>query len=414
MKIGFVGLGKLGFPCALAMTQKGHDVIGCDVNADLMNNSPRSYNETCEDGVTHINTLLESSKLRFGSLREVVEHGELLFVAVQTPHDPRFEGATRLPEERVDFDYSYLVDAIKDISAAATTPKKVIIISTVLPGTIRNHILPHASALLSICYNPYFIAMGTAIRDFLHPEFILLGVHDPETARTAQEFYATICDAPVYCTGVENAELIKVAYNTYIGMKITFANVLMEICHKMPNTDVDAVVGGLKLARRRLISPAYMDGGMGDGGGCHPRDNIALSWLARKIELSHDWFESVMLARERQTEWLADLMCSYDLPKGLIGYAFKANTNICVGSPALLLANILEERGHKVFRHDPLVEQCEIDLSQMPPHVWLIGANHPQLAKLTLPKGSVLIDPWRFASVNEGVRLVSVGRSGPV
>ncbi len=409
MKIGFIGLGKLGFPCALAMSLKGHDVLGCDINPKLMNSEPRTYDETCEDGVTHMNSLLKSSTLRFGSVETVVDHADLLFVAVQTPHDARFEGITRLPQERVDFDYSHLVDAIKSISAAARTPKNVVIISTVLPGTMRNLVLPHASDHLKICYNPYFIAMGTAIRDFLHPEFILLGVHDPAAARALQAFYATICDAPIYCTGVENAELIKVAYNTYIGMKIVFANTLMEICHKMPNTDVDQVTGGLKMATRRLISTAYLDGGMGDGGGCHPRDNIALSWLARKIGLSYDWFDSVMVARERQTEWLADLMCSYDLPKGLLGYAFKAKTNICVGSPALLLANILEERGHQVFRYDPVVEGVEKDLSKMPPHVFLVGANHPQLEELNLPKGSVVIDPWRFVSVTAGVRLVPVG-----
>jgi UDPglucose 6-dehydrogenase len=410
MKIGFIGLGKLGFPCALAIAAKGHDVLGYDINPKHMSNEPRPYNETCEDGVTHINSILKSSRLRFGSLEAVVDHSDLLFVAVQTPHDPRFEGITRLPEERVDFDYSHLVHAIKNISAVVKAPKNVIIVSTVLPGTVRNRIFPHASSLLKLCYNPYFIAMGTTIKDFLHPEFILLGVHDDETARMAREFYATICDAPIYCTGIENAELIKVAYNTYIGMKITFANVLMEICHKMPNTDVDAVVGGLKIANRRLISTAYMEAGMGDGGGCHPRDNIALSWLAQKVDLSYDWFESVMTARERQTEWLADLLCSYDLPKGLLGYAFKAKTNICTGSPALLLANILEERGHKVFRYDPVVEEGERDISQMPPHVFLVGTNHPQFTHLTVPKGSVVIDPWRFVSVNEGVRLVPVGR----
>jgi UDPglucose 6-dehydrogenase len=409
MKIGFIGLGKLGYPCAVAMAARGHDVLGYDVNIRNMSHEPRPYNESCEDGVTPMNTILNSSTLRFGSLEAVVDHGEILFVAVQTPHDPRFEGITRLPEERVDFDYAYLVEAIKSISEAARTSKNVIIISTVLPGTIRNQVLPHASDLIRICYNPYFIAMGTTIRDFMHPEFILLGVHHPETARIAKEFYATICDAPVYCTAIENAELIKVAYNTYIGMKIVFANALMEICHKMPNTDVDAVTGGLKLATRRLISTAYMDGGMGDGGGCHPRDNIALSWLARKIGLSYDWFESVMVARERQTEWLADLMCSYNLPKGLIGYAFKAGTNICVGSPALLLARILEERGHRVFRYDPVVEKAEKDLSQMPPHVFLIGTNHPQFAKLQLPAGSVVIDPWRFVAANQDVQIVHVG-----
>jgi len=102
---------------------------------------------------------------------------------------------------------------------------------------------------------------------------------------------------------LNNAELIKVAYNTYIGMKIAFANTLMEICHKMGNIDVDQVTGALTFASRRLMSGAYLTGGMGDGGGCHPRDNIALSWLAQRLDLSFDWFASVMGAREKQTVW---------------------------------------------------------------------------------------------------------------
>ena len=99
----------------------------------------------------------------------------------------------------------------------------------------------------------------------------------------------------------ENAEAIKVAYNTYISMKIAYANTWMEICHKIPGTDVDQVTGALELATTRIMSPKYLTGGMGDGGGCHPRDNIALSWLARELDLSYDFFEHLMIARERQT-----------------------------------------------------------------------------------------------------------------
>ena len=90
-------------------------------------------------------------------------------------------------------------------------------------------------------------------------------------------------------------------------MKIVFANVLMEICHKT-GANVDEVTDALKLANDRLISGKYFTGGMGDGGACHPRDNIALSWLSRKLNLSFDWFENIMLARQKQTEWLANLM----------------------------------------------------------------------------------------------------------
>jgi UDPglucose 6-dehydrogenase len=124
----------------------------------------------------------------------------------------------------------------------------------------------------------------------------------------------------------------------------------------MPGTDVDQVMQGVKLSARRLISTAYLDGGMGDGGGYHPHDNIAMSWLARRLNLSFDWFESVMTAREAQAAWLAELTEEYALPKGLVGYAFKANTNLYVGSSALLVENILREGGHDVFKYDPLVE----------------------------------------------------------
>lgn len=413
MKIGFVGLGKLGFPCAVAASLKGHDVMGYDINPLAMSNDPRPYRETTEDGVTHINTILHKSTVRFGTLREVAEHAEIIFVAVQTPHEPRYEGVTRLPEERVDFNYEYLVEALKALSDVVTKPTIVSIISTVLPGTIRSRVLPVVSEQLKICYNPFFIAMGTTMRDYLFPEFILLGVHDAEAARVVESYYATICDASVYRTTVENAELIKVGYNTFIGMKIVFANVMMELCHKLPGTDVDAVMGGIKKSSRRLISTAYLDGGMGDGGGCHPRDNIALSWLARRLDLSYDWFEGVMKARECQTAWLADLMCSYDLPKALIGYAFKAGTNICVGSPALLLEALLQERGHAVFRYDPVVEGVERDLLTLGPRVFLLGTNHPGLEILRLAPGSVLIDPWRFVrDAGPNVTIVPVG-SGP-
>ena len=412
MKIGFIGLGKLGYPCALAATLRGHDVMGYDIDPHAMNNLPKPYYETSEDGSTSFSTLVENSRVRFGSLTEVIEHSEIVFVAVQTPHDPLYEGITRLPRSRVDFEYKHLVTAMRAISAVATTPKIVAIISTVLPGTIRRKILSKLSPMLKICYNPFFIAMGTTIRDYLNPEFILLGVHNPEAANIVEKYYAGLVQAKVYRTTIENAELIKVAYNTFISMKIVFANTMMELCHKLPGTDIDQVMAGIKLSTGRLLSSAYLDGGMGDGGECHPRDNIVMSWLARSLDLSFDWFESVMKAREHQSEWLADFMDEYDLPKGLIGYAFKANTNLCTGSAALLVEAILRERGHEVFKYDPVVEGVERDLTSLEPHVFLLGAMHNEFQSLLLPRGSVLLDPWRYVkSAGADVEVIPIGRS---
>src|SRR5713226_6264009 len=221
-RVGLVGLGKLGTPVALAMSLKGHDVMGFDVDEQRMQKEHFPHREKGPNGEPSIEPLLRESQLKFGTLGEVVQHAEIIFVAVQTPHDPRYEGVTRLPEERVDFDYRYLVDAVRNLATAIAEngqDKIVVIISTVLPGTIRREILPVLNDRVKLCYNPFFIAMGTTIQDFLNPEFVLFGVRDKEAADKAKEFYATIHNKPFYETTVENAELIKVAYNTFISMK---------------------------------------------------------------------------------------------------------------------------------------------------------------------------------------------------
>ena len=363
--------------------------------------------------------MLRESSIRFGSLAEVVEHAEIVFVAVQTPHEPEYEGVTRLPDERVDFDYTWLRGAVGDVARAIGElgeDRIVIVISTVLPGTMRREIIPLINEHVKLCYNPFFIAMGTTIRDFLNPEFVLFGQRDPEAAAKAKELYATLHDRPLYETSIENAELIKVSYNTYITMKVSFANVLMEICHKIDGCDVDAVTGGLAMGTQRLLSPAYMSGGMGDGGGCHPRDNIALSWLARELDLSYDWFESVMTARELQTDWLAELVAEHHARKGfahrrvgIYGKAFKAGTNLTVGSPATLLANLLRERGFEVEQYDPYVDEgpCPFDEAG----VYFVATKHDDFAQADweFPAGSVVLDPWRFVPARDGVEIVPVG-----
>lgn len=409
MRIGFIGLGKLGMPCALAISLKGHDVMGFDVCPEKMQKETFGFCEQGPNGEPSIEPLLQKSDLQFGSMRDVVRHSEIIFVAVQTPHDARYEGVTRLPAERIDFNYEYLIGCIHKLSRIIHEEQKdtiVVIISTVLPGTLRKYILPLLNDHVKLCYNPFFIAMGTAMTDFYKPEFVLFGVVDEGAAKKAEVFYKTIHNAPFYQTSLENAELIKVAYNTFIGMKIAFINTLMEICQKTEGANVDEVTAALQLAKDRIISGKYLTGGMGDGGGCHPRDNIALSWLARELDLSFDWFEAVMMAREKQTEWLAKLMMDYDLPKVILGKAFKPETNIVVGSPSILLKNILEEWGYEVTMWDPYVD---LETPQFEPSVFLIGTKHQEFAKFQFPKGSVVIDPWRYIPDQDGITIIRVG-----
>jgi len=406
MNVGFVGLGKLGLPCALAIDAAGHSVCGFDIDplvAEILDKKVLPYRE---EGAP---ALLQNHNIDFCSMADVVSRSDIIFVPIQTPHDPKYEGTTRIPEERVDFDYSWLKAGLTDLSKEVDkqeNDKIVIIISTVLPGTIRNEIKPLLSSKIKLCYNPFFIAMGTTIADFTRPEFVLFGVDNQQAYETARDFYATLHDRPVYQCTIEEAEMIKVSYNTYITMKICLANVVMEVAHKSENVNCDKVMEGMFLGTDRLISTKYLYGGMGDGGGCHPRDNIALSWLARKLDLSYDWYENLMVCREKQTDWLADLMEEHDLPKVILGKAFKPETNLVVGSPAVLLKNILVERGHDVEMYDPQLGDV---LPTFEPSCFLIGCKHEVFATLSFPAGSVVIDPHRYIPDQEGVTVIRLG-----
>ena len=354
--VGMLGMGKLGLPCLMAMEAKGYKVIGTDPDppvGEILETRKLPYREEGAEA------LLEKTKASLVSIEDLAQQSDIIFVAIQTPHDPLYEGVTRLPETRVDFDYSYLREGISSLVKHITEPKIVVIISTVLPGTIDREIRPLLNEHVRLCYNPFFIAMGTTIRDFMEPEFVLLGVDDPEAAEEVDKFYETLHSRPVFKCTVEEAEMIKVSYNTFITGKIAMANTIMEVCHKLRNVDCDVVMDALSMANERLISPKYLRGGMGDGGGCHPRDNIALSYLARKVNLSFDWYDALMKQRERQTQWLADILMFQCRKTGMdpiiLGMTFKKETNLTVGSPALLLANLVNDVELTVF--DPHLDE---------------------------------------------------------
>lgn len=413
MNIGFIGLGKLGLPCALAIDEQEHTVYGYDVNDSVKTILDTKQLPYREEGASE---RLQNHNINFTNVDEVVEKSDIIFVPIQTPHEPRYEGTTRLPEERVNFNYEWLKSGLKTLSEAIDRngeDKIVVIISTVLPGTVRKEIKPLLSEHIKLCYNPFFIAMGTTIKDFTEPEFVLLGVDDKEAVETVKSFYATIHDRPVYECSIEEAEMIKVSYNTYITMKINLANVIMEAAHKLDNVNCDNVMRGMFLASDRLISTKYLLGGMGDGGGCHPRDNIALSWMAQELDLSYDWYDSMMVCREKQTEWLGNMLIAKSNETGLkpiiLGKCFKKETNLTVGSPSVLMKNMMEEHNVDVEMYDPWVDTGEPPLDEKA--VFFIGTNHDKFLDYKFPEGSVVIDPWRMMSKQDGVELISIGNS---
>jgi len=397
-----MGLGKLGLPVALAIESKGHEVIGYDINPNVATYLKDRKIPFVEKG---IKPLLKATQLRLVDLPELVRDSDILFCAVQTPHEKKYEGDDRIPITTSDFDYSYLKAAVKEVAELSRIQKKkttLVVISTCLPGTFNREIEPLLNKWVNYVYNPFFIAMGTVVHDFLNPEFVLIGVR--KSAKELELFYNTIHNRPSVKTDITTAEAIKVSYNTFITMKTVLANTWGEIAYKI-GANVDDIYKAWSMATDRLISPKYLKSGVGDGGGCHPRDNIALSHMARQLGLSSDIFEDLMIARENHMNWLGTEAVSKSLDKNLpivvLGKSFKPETNIETGSPSVLMVNLMKEMGAKPLHVE--------DMDDLQVAVYVIGTQHSRYTKYSFPKGSVVIDPFRYIPDIEGVEVIRIG-----
>lgn len=303
MKIGFIGVGKLGMPCAEAIAQKGHEVAGYDV-------APRT-----SEFVTVTNTI-----------EDCVKNKDIVFIAVPTPHDQAYDGrepTAHLPPK--DFSYDIVKECLVEANKHMNKSQLLVLISTVLPGTTRREFVSLVSNTRFV-YNPYLIAMGSVAWDMVNPEMVMIGTEDGSLTGDAQElvdFYKTVMENdPRYEIGTwDECECIKVFYNTFISAKLGLVNMIQDVAVKQGNINVDVVTAALAKSTKRIMGPSYMKAGMGDAGACHPRDNIALRYLAQELDLGYDLFDAIMHAREIQAENLA---------KELVKHASENNMKIYI------------------------------------------------------------------------------------
>jgi len=368
MNIAMIGLGKLGLPVAEVMAQH-HDVRGYDVDVNIQSTSV-------------------DIKL---SWAEAVRHAQIIFVAVPTPHAPEYGGETPSSHlEPKDFDYTALKSALINIRTWAHATALIVNISTVLPGTLRP-MITELGLTDRFCYNPYLIAMGTVAQDFIHPDIMMLGfdcwptAQHQSQARTLTEFYNSIQHNNKHITvGTwEECECIKIFHNTYISAKVGIANMIADVTQRIGHANPTVIAEALRHADR-ITSAQYMEPGMGDGGPCHPRDNIALSWLAHELELGYDLFHDIMDAREQQAALVADALCQHHLPIIIMGRSFKPNTDLDDGSSALLVAHYCVELHHRTVTYDAVSNE---------PAVYLLA--HDRDYDATWAPGSVIIDMYR-------------------
>jgi UDPglucose 6-dehydrogenase len=376
MKIGFIGLGKLGMPCAEEIAKKGHAVLGYDVDKSL-----NSDYVIVED-----------------TIKDVASEADIVFVAVPTPHDPNYDGkAPTAHLEPKDFQYDIVIDCLQEANKYMNKKQMLVLISTVLPGTVRREFVPLITNTRFV-YNPYLIAMGTVAWDMVNPEMVMIGTEDgTETgdAKELRDFYDTCMENdPRYVIGTwDECECIKVFYNTFISTKIGLVNMIQDVAEKQGNINVDVVTTALAESTQRIMGPSYMKAGMGDGGSCHPRDNIALRYMAKKLDLGYDIFDAVMNAREVQAQNVAQKLCDIakekELPILINGIAYKPGVPYIDGSYALLVAQYCTEYGFNPMQVDPLVFGADPG-----PFRACVLLAHPELY-VELSDDSVVVDPWR-------------------
>ena len=388
MKIGFIGLGKLGMPCAEEMTRQ-HEVIGYDVEHRV---SP------------HVKITQDIEKVFVGT--------EIIFIAVPTPHHPDYDGSkptTHLPVK--DFDYSLVIDVLKQCQRYAHKNQIVSLISTVLPGTTRREFARYTQNFQFV-YNPYLIAMGSEAYDMVHPDMVIIGTEhgeDTTASQTLSKFYKKLIlnNAQQMVGTWEEAEGFKIFYNTMISARLALVNMIQDVAHKIGHMNVDRITEAFKQASVRITGKGYYKAGMGDGGACHPRDNIALSWLAKELDLGYDLFAAISHSREQQTrnmaKFVADICKREKKPCVINGRSYKPAVPYTIGSASLLLGHYLKEMGIEVMYAD--IEtgdniDREIDCVAVMAHdpqttFSHTGKKYEQKLYFRPFYGNTIIDPWR-------------------
>ena len=362
-RVSVVGLGKLGAPLAAVLASRGFSVIGLDVNKTLVDAMNAGKMPIVEP---QLNELIAANKERLSATldaSEAIQKSDASFVIVPTPSDSTGFFSNR-----------FVLQAMETLGKALKSKKgyhMVVITSTVMPGTTGSEIKAALEAAsgrkvgpeLGLCYNPEFIALGSVVRDMLFPDSILIGESDTKAGDMLQTIYLQMCEnkPPVQRMNFVNAELTKISVNTYVTTKISYANMLADICDRVPGADVDAVTKALGADTR--IGSKYLKGAMGYGGPCFPRDNVAFAAFARKIGARADVAEATDRINNFQIDRLSALVSKFAKSGtriAILGLSYKPQTPVVEESHSVKLAAKLADAGYVVTVHDPLAQDAAL------------------------------------------------------
>jgi UDPglucose 6-dehydrogenase len=356
MRVSVVGLGKLGAPLLGVLASKGFEVWGIDLIPEAV--------AKINDGIApvpepQLQELLTTHKSRIhanSDWRVAIGNSEVTYLLVPTPSTA--DGS---------FTNDHVLAAIEAVGQVLKTKPGyhlVVVNSTVMPGSTGGPLKDRLEAVsrkrvgceIGLCYNPEFIALGNVVDGLLHPDFVLIGESDPQAGAILERICRIVVGdmVPVARMNFVNAELTKIAVNAYVTMKISFANMLGEICDGLRGADADIVTAALGQDSR--IGRRYLQGATGYGGPCFPRDTIAFAAMARKVGVEASLAAATHEINERQLQRVIRIVAertSVNDSIAVLGLAYKPDTGVIEHAQGLMLAAALKKIGRRVTVHDP-------------------------------------------------------------
>jgi len=420
MKISVIGLGKLGLCTAACFASADHAVYGFDLNDHFRSELKSRRNPIEETGLTE---LLESAWENLhivDSYEAALQSSDITLIIVPTPSltDGRFTN-------------DYLIKVLEGLAPALKAKNSfhiVDVVSTVMPGSSEAIFRPLLEQATGKCcgtdfglvYNPEFIALGSVIHNFLNPDMVLIGASDARSGAAVRELYASTCKTSptIAVMSLVNAEITKISLNCYITMKISYANGLAAICEQVPGADVDVITAAIGSDSR--VGSKCLKGGLGFGGPCFPRDNIAFQAFAEEFGAEALLGKAVVAVNNSIPERLFSKIaahCSPPAKVSLLGLSYKADTHIIEESHSIMLARDLVAAGYQVALHDPAaigsardlfgnnvisfndIYECLTDAAAI-----ALLTDWPQYRELDWERiaaltstGTLVIDSWRIA-----------------
>ncbi len=351
MRVCMIGTGYVGLVTGTCLAEIGHQVICVDNNEKKISRLKAGEIPIYEPGLDPlVKKNVEVGRLSFStSIKEGVQNSDIIFIGVSTP-----------PKENGQADLSFVAQVAHEVASVMNEYKVIVDKSTVPVKTaekVYETIQRYNTKKIEfdVVSNPEFLREGSAINDFMEPDRIVIGVASERARKMMEELYAPI-KAPLIVTNVKSAEIIKHASNSFLALKISFANALANIC-ELAGADISEVVDGMGHDKR--INKYFLNAGIGYGGSCFPKDVSAFIKISedlgydfkllKEVEKINELQKQKFIQKIEETLWVVK-----GKTIGVLGLAFKPNTDDLRNAPAIDIIKQLEKEGAKIKAYDPV------------------------------------------------------------